>query len=388
MEALAERYSVTQDVVKALLRVYGSFDEVEAVLDSVGKAPSRYYLRVNTLKTSPNEVVESLREKGVDVCRDERLSEALWTRILGPNELPELDKRIVVDKFCAEAVAQGASVYAPGIKMCRGLRRGDTILVVDPKGRAVAVGVAAMGEREVLERRRGLAIKTILSLYSIPSVMELEEYKLGLVYPQTLPAMVVSHVLDPQPGETILDMCASPGGKTGHIAMLMQNKGVILAVDRRRGKIEKFVENMRRLGVSIARPIVADSRYLDLEFPNLSADRVLVDPPCSAIGTRPKLFDETTYRRISALSNYQKQFLKVASKVVRRGGIVVYSTCTLTIEENEEVVRYAVEECGLELDEQPLFIGSRGLAGFDECQRFHPHVHDTPGFFIVRFRKP
>ena len=121
------------------------------------------------------------------------------------------------------------------------------------------------------------------------------------------------------------------------------------------------------------------------------ADRVLVDPPCSALGTRPKLYDETKFEHVLGLAKYQRQFLKVAARLCKPGGVIVYSTCTLTLEENEENVAYAVEELGLEVEEVKWHVGGPAIEVKDcvrGCWRFEPDEHGTPGYFIAKLRKP
>ena len=137
--------------------------------------------------------------------------------------------------------------------------------------------------------------------------------------------------------------------------------------------------------------LLHDSRYLDVDFTKLvgKIDKVLLDPPCSDIGVRPKVLDYKTYRQIVSNYNYQKQFIKVAYKLLKCNGILVYSTCTLTPMENEDIVRYA-ESIGFEILEIKIPIASKGLniyPWYDRIVRFYPHIQDTPGFFIALLRK-
>ena len=378
---------LTQDVYQILANVYGG--DLERVLSAMAKPSPAYHLRVNTLKIEPERLAERLRAKGLKVSRHPAIPEALLIPIEGPNQIPEYGKRVVVEKFTAESVMVGANVYVPGIVSFRGVKRGDLVLVVDPEGVVVGAGVAEISEEEFHRQSKGLAVKVTHSAYRAPSFRELEEFKEGLLYPQSLPSMVTVRVLDPKPGETIVDLTCAPGGKLSHICQLTRNKALIYGFDRSQRKILETEETLRRLGCQ-AKLFPADSRYVDVDFPEVKADRVLVDPPCSALGVTPKLYDWKTAEEIFSLANYQKQFLKVASRIVKPGGIVVYSVCTMTIEECEEVARFAVEECRLKPDRQPLVLGSKGLPLFEGAelfQRFHPHLHGY-GYFIARFRKP
>ena len=211
----------------------------------------------------------------------------------------------------------------------------------------------------------------------------------GFMYPQSLPSIITVKVLDPKPGEVLVDLNCAPGGKPSHIYQLTGGAAEIYGFDRSPKKISTASQTLERLGCRGVKLIAADSRYVNLDYPEIKADRVLVDPPCSALGVSPKLYDWRTVEEVKALANYQKQFLKVASRIVKPGGIVVYSVCTVTLEECEEVARFAVEECGLKPEVQPLNLASRGFPLFEGAelfQRFHPHIHGF-GYFIARFRK-
>ncbi|MEM1698147.1 MAG: hypothetical protein QXG48_05780, partial [Thermofilaceae archaeon] len=114
----------------------------------------------------------------------------------------------------------------------------------------------------------------------------------------------------------------------------------------------------------------------------------ILDPPCSALGVRPNLYYERGEREFQTLSEYQRQFLRVAARLLRKGGLLLYSTCTLTLEENELNVLWAVKELGFKLRSQPVFLGSSGFAGLGSLvQRFEPDIHDSPGFFIALLEK-
>ena len=379
------------DLKKSLAALYG--DDVELFLRSISEPGSRYYLRVNTLRISVDEVVERLRSRGIEVYRDEHLPEAIYTPVKGPYKVEVREKVVVADKYAAESVYMGSNLYVPGVVRCSpSISRGDVITVVSETGVAVAEGVATLSCQEMLRARKGLAVEVTVSRYKVPPIAELPEYQAGFLYPQSLPAMYVSRVLDPRPGELVVDMCAAPGGKTGHIIELSRGRAYVLAFDRSKKRLEAMAREMERLG---HRPFVemwrADSRYIHIDFSWLRADRVVVDLPCTALGVRPKLFDSKTYRDVVNASRYQVQFLKAAAKVLKKGGILVYSTYTVTVEENEYVVeRLLDEERCLEPESIEAPVGSRGFRYSkygDFYLRFHPHIHGTPGYFIAKLIK-
>ena len=388
LERLATRYSYSTAAVRRLISLYG-VERGEAILKSLKKPGSRYFLRVNTLKASPHEVVEILRGEGLEAYTFELLPDAVYMRVAGPFEV-KLHRRVVVaDKAAAESVYMGADLYAPGVLNARGVKEGDRVSVVSPKGHLVAEGIAVMDGEEMVVRRRGLAVKVVKSVYRVPSVRRLIIYDRGLVYDQSLPAMVASHVLAPKPGWLVVDMCAAPGGKATHVAQLMGDEGRVVAIDRSEAKCDRLRENVERLGLRSIEVRTADSRFLDVLMDDLrGVDAVILDPPCSALGVRPSLYYERSDLAFESLSRYQRQFMKVAARLLRPGGLLLYSTCTLSLEENEVNVEWATRKLGFKLRAQKLFIGSRGFLSLGSLvQRFEPDVHDTPGFFIALLEK-
>jgi len=387
LEELAQRHKFSVDVLSELQRVYGT--QLENVVNALKRPPERYFVRVNTLRTTAEDLAKRFLQKGWEAKRDETLEEALYFEISDPVEVPHFNKRIIVDKFAAESVLLGANVYAPGIKKCSGVRKGDLVSVQDHQDQVVGAGKAIMSENEILTFRKGLAVEVQYPMYNLPRFGEMKEFSEGFFYLQSFPAMITTRVLNPAPGDTIVDMTCSPGGKLSHLFQLTKGKANLIGFDRNKRKITITRSSLEHLGFS-ANLIIRDSRYLDIDFPNLRADKVLVDPPCSALGIRPKTYEFTSKGQIEALSHYQRQFLRTASRIVRENGLVVYSVCTITIQECEEVVNYAIEKCDLEPESQRIFVGSQGLSDRSSAakllQRFHPHVQDC-GYFIALFRK-
>ncbi|AEM38908.1 Fmu (Sun) domain protein [Pyrolobus fumarii 1A] len=373
-------------VIRELKRVARNDKALELLLSSLCEPPRRLYVRVNTMRADPGEVLDELREQGLRAYRDEHLEEAIWFPVEGPFRVPRVDKRVVVDKRTAESVLLGAHVYAPGVIDMEGVSKGDEVNIVAENGVVVAYGVAEMSWDEVREKRRGLAVRVVVSRFRAPSTRELSVWKRGLIYEQSLPAMWASRLLEPQPGEIVVDMCAAPGGKTGHLVELTRGKARIVAIDHSRSKIRRMVEELGRLGhLDLVHIEQADSRYLDLDYPMLRADRVLLDPPCTALGVIPKVYDRKTWRDVRNAAEYQWQFVKVAAKILKPGGRLVYSTCTLTVEENEAIVR-RMEKLGLRLVELRAPRSSMGVDGLP-VSRFLPSVQKMPGYFIAVLEK-
>ncbi len=375
------------DVVKMAEEVYGN--ETPVVLDALTKPVSTYYIRCNSSKITAKDLQARLQAKGLKVHQHPVIPEALGLHVEGPFNISPLNRKIVVDKHTAESVLQGANVYAPGILDCGSLKAGDNVAIVSELGDIVASGTALMSANDILTFRKGLAVQVSQRRFKAPQVRELPEFSNGLLYPQSLAAMATAHILDPQEGEVIVDMNCAPGGKLSHISQLMRNSGRVIGFDRNAEKIGRARETVMRLGCTNVTLAIHDTRYVHPDF-QLRADRILIDPPCSALGLRPKIYDHTTLSRVNNLANYQKQFIKAGSKAVRQGGVVVYSVCTCTVQECEQVVEFAERECGLTVVEQKPFLGSKGLTKFTPsgrlCQRFHPH-HDEIGYFIAKFER-
>ncbi|MBP1911303.1 RsmB/NOP family class I SAM-dependent RNA methyltransferase [Thermococcus stetteri] len=366
-------------------KLFGS--EAEEIMASLRTPVEKYYIRVNTLKTSRSELMRRLRKEGLKPKRSPYLEEGIYFEREGPNFEDDYNpglKKVVANKFASESVYQGAMLYAPGVlKADKGIRPGDEVEIRDPRGLLVGIGIARMSGKEMVASTRGLAVEVTLPKFKLPSLSELESFKEGLFYAQSLPSMVVSRVLEPSEEDLIIDMAAAPGGKTSHIAQLMQNRGEIIAIDKSRNRLRKMEEELKRLGVKNVRLIHMDARKL----PELGveADKILLDAPCTALGIRPKLWETRTPKDIEATARYQRAFIWAAIKSLRKDGTLVYSTCTISYEENEANVKYMLEK-GLKLEEQSVFIASHGI-GMDNVQRFYPNRHLTQGFFIAKLRK-
>jgi predicted RNA-binding protein (TIGR00451 family) len=381
--ATSARFS--EDVIREAVKIFG--DEAQATLESMAEPVHTYYVRCNTLKIFPDELISLLRRKELEINRLEALPEAIGIGVKGPFEITPTKSRVIVDKKTAESVLQGANVYAPGIMNCESMRMRDQVTIISEIGEIVAVGDARMNATDVLTFKKGLAVSVTRRRFQSPQIRELDEFSKGFLYPQSMAAMVTVRVLDPKPEETIVDMNCAPGGKLSHMSQLMRNQGWILGFDRNPRKLHQARDTVTKLGCKNVVLGIHDSRYLPNDFPDLKSDRVLIDPPCSALGLRPKAFDYTRKERIEHLAAYQKQFVKAASQIVTHGGIVVYSVCTFTQEECEKVVEFAVQECDLNLVEQNPRIGGPGLDSFPKaslCQRFHPDKHEI-GYFIAKF---
>jgi 16S rRNA (cytosine967-C5)-methyltransferase len=189
-------------------------------------------------------------------------------------------------------------------------------------------------------------------------VFALPQYREGLVHPQSRASQLVAPFVDPQPGERVLDLCAAPGGKTTHLAALMQGKGEVVAVEAHAGRAEALRRTAERLRAGNVEVRVQDAREPVAGGP---FDRVLLDPPCSGLGTlrsHPDLRWRVTPQDVDRLTVLQDEMLDAARSALAPGGRLVYSVCTLSPAEER-------------------------LADAGAIRTF-PHVDDTDGFYIGR----
>lgn len=278
----------------------------------------------------------------------------LWFEALGPADARAL---MAADNESAEAVLRANTLKTTAPEL---LERLDTPARVD-------------GDALILEAP--------FDTYSAP------EWEQGLLMPQSRAAMAVGRLLDPQPGERVLDLCAAPGGKTTHLAALMRNEGQIVAVEVHTGRAGALTRTAARMGATIVEVQNRDAT----ERAHGTFDRVLVDPPCSDLGTLASRPDARWRKagRPEALAAIQQQILHAGADALKPGGTLVYSTCTISPSENEQVVSrfldthpdFTVDDLGTEL---PLWKHPT----MPQHLQTLPHRDRTDGFFIARLRRP
>ncbi|XP_062336057.1 tRNA (cytosine(72)-C(5))-methyltransferase NSUN6 isoform X1 [Osmerus eperlanus] len=412
-------------------------------------------------------------DEEVTILSHPNIPDVLLLPVIGPRSVKQLGSEVVVGALCGSAVLRGAHVFAPGILATpKFMKAGDTVSVFsDLEGKCTRGSKNFQGKRVFLgnglagldrssifctnEPVKGLGIQMVEPLYQSPSF---DGVLPSLVFLQNLPSVVVGHVLGPRPGERILDMCAAPGGKTCHIAALMGGQGEVVALDKIRSKVERIRQNAKTLHLDCIRAHCFNSvqavsgdparetegtecehrrqtaswlrsgceeaqdraqgrEQLNLScqsfgppFPPESFDRVLLDAPCSGLGQRPSMACSWGLKEVCSYQPLQRKLFHTAMQLLRRGGVLVYSTCTVTLAENEEQVAWALKTfpC-LTLQPQEPHIGAEGMMGAglspDQrrlLQRFSPELSwagpppvalpsradtDTIGFFIAKFQK-
>jgi len=224
------------------------------------------------------------------------------------------------------------------------------------------------------------------------------EYLQGFYYLQSTAPMLPVHILNPNPSDIVVDMCAAPGGKAAHLAQIMNNEGNLILIERNRNRIPALEFNLRRMGVSNS--IVINDDAVNLSKMNLKADKILLDAPCTGEGLirqDPSRKRSKTMKDIEKLSIIQKKLLESGLNSLNHGGQLLYSTCSIAPEENEivldDVLKNSSEFSIIKLQ------SNYGVDGMIEVynkelredikhsQRLYPHLHNTIGFFISLIEK-
>jgi len=238
--------------------------------------------------------------------------------------------------------------------------------------------------------KNGYAVKQ--SKFSIGAITE---YLLGYYYMQEAAAQLPVEILDPKPTDVILDACAAPGGKTTQIAQHMNNQGTIIAYELKPHRIPSLITNLERCGVK--NTTVFEGNAVMASRLGIQFDKILLDAPCAGnYLTEPGWFEKRTLEGIQTSSNIQRRLLYDCVNMLKPGGQLIYSTCSLEPEENELNIQWALENLPIRLEKVNLAIGDPGLTNvfgrklhpdIALCKRFWPHKTKTEGFFIAKMVK-
>ncbi|XP_037939833.1 tRNA (cytosine(72)-C(5))-methyltransferase NSUN6 [Teleopsis dalmanni] len=402
------------------------------------EAPTVTTYRVNLLKTTvesfTNIVQQKLKEKYTEEPKVFQIPELPEMVCISKVEEPIHEdierKEVIVDTSCASAVLRGAHIYAPGVLAMESgtkvqeevsvyadltgvCKRGTSIRLNMPHKLFIGIGVTRMQRYQLYNQNaamEGIAIEMKSTISGVPTIGNLSS-ELALL--QNLPSIVCVRVLDPQPDEVILDMCAAPGNKTTHIVEMMKDTGIVVALDKTIDKIRHIDDKIKTNNIQSVRTFAFDATKSfndkqettsrELLIPPFAAntfDRILLDGPCSSLGNRPTLASKLTTRMLASYPNIQRKLFENAVPLLKPNGVLVYSTCTITEDENECIVAWALKKFPqLRLvDAVPRF-GGFGLPNLglteQQCscvQRFgHTNISsknaDTIGFFIAKFVK-
>ena len=276
--------------------------------------------------------------------------------------------------------------------------RGEAIAILSskPRPRYLRVNPLRNGGRTTLPKELGVLVKRLTKVPSTSGVYTIGGslsafagfFSSGILQMQDLASYLAVTAGDPRPREKVLDMCAAPGAKTAAIAQKMKNQGAVVSVDYSPARMEGWKREIHRLGVKIADPVIGDAARQGLCE---SFDLALIDPPCTGTGVfdrNPRMKWHLSPQLVDRYSILQRQFLESAAALTSEDGRILYCTCSLTIEENEQVIS-AFLKSHPEFETRAILehYGSPGLKGLTECRRFYPHRDRTAGYFVARMQR-
>ena len=269
---------------------------------------------------------------------------------------------------------------------------------VNPPPTCIRINTLKASEETVLAKIAAEGVKTekiepLKHAYKVLStkqtLTDTASFREGLFYIQDKASCFAAEAADPKPDMAVLDVCAAPGAKTTYIAQLMQNQGSVFSVDYSVRRMQAWKREVARMGVKIAAPVIADACVF-LPFA-LEADVVVLDPPCTSTGVfakQPSAKWRLTPKSIGKMAEIQWRMINNCAEHVKAGGVLTYSTCSITVEENEMIIeRFLKQHPEFALAEINPKLGVPGLRGLDRCQRLYPHLHESSGFFIAKLLK-
>lgn len=234
-------------------------------------------------------------------------------------------------------------------------------------------------------------IKKVDTVYYINSglIINSEEFKTGKIIAQDASSYLAAKNLGAMPNELVLDICAAPGGKTAVLAENMENRGEVIAIDIHQHKIKLIDTNMKKLGIDIVKAIVMDARNVNKQ--GRKFDKILVDVPCSGYGVirkKPEILYSKNRENVEELAKLQLEILNSAADILKDGGELIYSTCTITDEENTNNIKKFLED-RKEFKVEKLYIPENVLGDYDSlgsfCINYKEEIMDN--FYIIKLKK-
>ncbi|MHA1732462.1 MAG: PUA domain-containing protein [Promethearchaeota archaeon] len=397
----------TRDLLAPLVTGAGELDEL---VRSLATPQGEYHLRVVPWNVPDlGQFWEDIEVAAPGAHRHSKFPEILCLPTHGPNAVPKHNKVVRLKEGAAEKVLIGADLFVPGVDKSSlpKLRRGDLVQLVSARTNfVVGAGEAAMDGATVGNSKSGVAVWTRNSVFETFPFRGSRQFAEGQVFDQSLPSYLAARVAAAEysPGERVADLCAAPGGKTTAFAQAVHEAWGefprVLALDRSANRCRALRGNLERLRLVGVEVVARELGRFVSENPRLheSFDIVTLDPPCSGLGNRPRLSVSVDAGEVLSLARNQNRLLNLADRLLKPGGSLVYSTCTITLEENEGTVARLLSRGGYEVEETDLPVG-RGGFGFNggeahlssrvagKFARFHPNLEDTTGFFIAKLRK-
>lgn len=392
IDEMARKYHFNQEIVQRLSFHHG-FIRASSIIEALTKHPSHVSIRVNTLQTTPEKLMNSLTEKDYIVKQHPILEEALLIEVTGPFEITKKPKAIVAETKPATDVLMGENLTATGIKENHDLQIGEEVSIVDRFGTHVGNGVAMMSANEIASRKRGIAVKITDSVYKTPRMQHLVEYIRGHFIEQHIPSMLVGAQIDLKPKDRVLDLRVGHGKILTHV--WQRNSKVesrIIAVSKSTAQLEIFQQTIKRLRMYKApiEPMKVSMRGIQKKFSrDETFDWIILNPPSTDIGLRPKIAFTLNNGHFYRSNKLMKIYMYEAARLIKPGGTIFYITSSIDSAENEEIVQYAKDAKNLTLEKQEIVLGSEDITFMkaQNLQSFYPDKHDTQGYFIAKLMK-
>lgn len=372
---LAEKFGYRPYMIERYYSMFGVEETLEFL--TINESISPLAIRINSLKTDPQTVANSLRMKGYQLTPSEQIPYAY----------------IIEQDAKSEEILQKSST-SPEYQQHGFERDHDTL-------KELEWGRPSYLEEDYLideEKRQDIKSSQHLREKQIATLGSTNEYLMGYYYIQDLASMFPSYYLSPQPDDFIVDMCAAPGGKTTHLAQIMENQGHIFALDNNKKRIKSLIYNVRRCGIMNTTVLLLDASSTHKQ--GFHPNKILLDAPCTGEG----LIRDDSARKtnktptdITGMMRKQHSLLHSAVKSIKPGGRIMYSTCSIAPEENEFVIQKVLDSNPdieiVSVNDEWGLPGYINVFGMDlsedllKARRLFPHIHNTIGFFYCLLQK-
>lgn len=444
LRVISKNLLISEAVSEAVLNTVQSEEKTKEILESISQPKRYYFYRLNLTRTLGDKrpfvqlKIGGFLEKYSDLIEPSPLfSNIVRTSVEGPFQIQIHPTLIFTDKFAAEAVLMGANLFVPGVFGSNSKFASNTPVSVvlsphryppsfglsdesPPMKFHVANGIARISSKDLPRVNRGIMVETTGARYKVMDFRSSPLYMGGLMSDQTKPAMIAVNLLaniimervkvSERPTLEIFDTCAAPGHKTTALSELLYYHSYragdphwcrISAIDRSANRLAHLQRDVARLGLQNIDILPIRLEKIIAKRPDLEqkADFLIFDPPCSALGTRPKIFIDKSKDDLANYPSNQRRLLKLVDKLLKPGGTMMYNTCTIPKEENEGIVSYALEKLNytllpLPMNPPPRDYSDPGIeygaingSNKENLLRFYPRPHDGSGYFISFLEK-
>jgi 16S rRNA C967 or C1407 C5-methylase (RsmB/RsmF family)/predicted ribosome-associated RNA-binding protein Tma20 len=327
------------------------------------QTPQKWFsIRINPIRIAEHvesDVLEEIKSH-FQLKLDPFIANLQFLHVNGPFTLEKYPREIIVDKSAAESIMTGANLYIPGfIKPLPKFRQFEKFSLYGPNHVHIANGITQYSHKEILEMNHGIGIKTTDSKFKIPSYRDSDYFRDGFISDHSFGPFLACNLLmeyyQDYKHQTIFDVCSAPGHKTCALSEIgyfkLKNYPRIVSIDRSTKRLEALHQDIKRLNLQNIIVIPKKIEKLASSHPELlnTADLLIMDPPCSALGTRPKLSITHTNEAFRSFFLLQRRLVKQIVPFLKKRGILLYTTCTMTALENEGIVGIMKRKFGFEL---------------------------------------